>query len=113
MAKSQVKAKVKKRLRAVKRGVLKRDTSTEGTTYQKRAASKESKMAGALTGDIAPPPRVRNAFRFDDTEAEIPQHDWRQALPVLNELSTENSKFQTQIFQRLWIEVHHELLELL
>ena len=127
MAKS-IRSKVKKRLRSVKRGVLKKDlqvccgcprthTRTRAhttprfksprrstisrqpplasalhlllslslslgqdpaTKVGKAAAVVKTKLAEACTGFIKPPKRVYNAFRYDEPEAIIPQHDWRQ-----------------------------------
>ena len=44
----------------------------------KAAAVVKTKLAEACTGFIKPPKRVYNAFRYDEPEAIIPQHDWRQ-----------------------------------
>lgn len=48
------------------------------TKVGKAAAVVKTKLAEACTGFIKPPKRVYNAFRYDEPEAIIPQHDWRQ-----------------------------------
>ncbi len=111
MAKS-IRSKVKKRLRTVKRGVLKRELSKPETKVGARELAKEHKLAEALSGHLKPSAchedterttvpghrslshspalshaprlcalpgkRVRNAFRSDEPDAVIPQHNWRQ-----------------------------------
>ena len=62
----------------MKRGVVKRDLITPGTVMNVREVAKEQKLQEALSGYIKPPTRRKNAFRSDDPDAEIPQHDWRQ-----------------------------------
>ena len=69
---------VKKRLRTVKRGVVKRELATEGSKLNVREVQKESRMQQALAGFIKPERRKKNAFRSDDPDAEIPQHNFRQ-----------------------------------
>ena len=53
MAKS-LRSKVKKRLRTVKRGVIKRELSKPETKVGLREAAKEKKLAEALSGHILP-----------------------------------------------------------
>jgi hypothetical protein len=77
MAKS-IRSKVKKRLRTVKRGVVKRELGTAGSKLNVREVAKEARLAQALTGDIRLQRSKRNAFRADDPDAVIPQHNWRQ-----------------------------------
>ena len=73
-----IRSKIKKRLRTVKRGVIKREMKTPGTVHHDREVSKASKAKDALSGYLEPGKQRKNAFRSDDPEAEIPQHDWRQ-----------------------------------
>mmetsp|Transcript_10234 Transcript_10234/g.20875 ORF Transcript_10234/g.20875 Transcript_10234/m.20875 type:complete len:171 (-) Transcript_10234:175-687(-) len=77
MAKS-LRSKVKKRLRTVKRGVVKRELLNPESKLGKRETQKESMLQEALSGYLKPGVRRKNAFRSDDPEAEIPQHDFRQ-----------------------------------
>lgn len=77
MAKS-IRSKVKKRLRTVKRGVIKKELVTSGTQHNDREVSKAKKYKDAQAGYLEPGKQRKNAFRSDDPEAEIPQHDWRQ-----------------------------------
>jgi hypothetical protein len=77
MAKS-LRSKVKKRLRTVKRGILKRELATEGSKMNVREVQKEEKLLEALSGHLKPPVNRKNAFRSDDPDAEIPQHNFRQ-----------------------------------
>jgi len=71
-----IRSKVKKRLRTVKRGILKKELATPGSKLNVREVAKAEKNAEAMAGHIKPPPRVRNGFRYDD--GEIPQHNFRQ-----------------------------------
>merc|ERR1719231_72044 len=71
-------SKVKKRLRTVKRGVLKRELATPGSKLNVREVAKAAKIQEALSGYIKPGTRTKNAFRSDDPDATIPQHNWRQ-----------------------------------
>ena len=77
MAKS-IRSKVKKRLRTVKRGVVKRELATPGSKLNAREVAKAVKNEEALAGYIKPERKLRNAFRYDDADAEIPQHNFRQ-----------------------------------
>jgi len=77
MAKS-LRSKVKKRLRTVKRGVIKKELATAGSKLNVREVAKEEKLKEALAGHLKPPERRRNAFRSDDPDAVIPHHNWRQ-----------------------------------
>lgn len=78
MAKS-LRSKVKKRLRTVKRGVVKRELTTKGTSHNDRELAKTSKLNEALSGHVKTTSGKKpNAFRSDDPDAEIPQHNWRQ-----------------------------------
>merc|ERR1711998_618974 len=77
MAKS-IRSKVKKRLRTVKRGVVKRELSNPESKLGKRETQKESRLQEALSGYLKPGTGRKNAFRSDDPDAEIPQHDFRQ-----------------------------------
>ena len=77
MAKS-IRSKVKKRLRTVKRGVVKRELTKTGTSHNDGELAKQGKIAEALSGHLKPHKRIRNAFRSDDPDADIPQHNWRQ-----------------------------------
>ena len=77
MAKS-LRSKVKKRLRTVKRGVVKRELANPDSKLGVREVQKESKLREALSGFIQPGKRVKNAFRSDDSDAVIPQHNFRQ-----------------------------------
>ena len=54
------------------------DTQDPNTKVGKGAHVVKTKLAEACTGYIKPAKRVHNAFRSDDPEAIIPQHDWRQ-----------------------------------
>ena len=73
-----IRSKIKKRLRTVKRGVIKRELTKPGTSHNDREVTKAGKLAEALSGHIAPAKIRKNAFRSDDPDAEIPQHNWRQ-----------------------------------
>ena len=73
-----IRCKVKKRLRTVKRGVIKQRKVTEGNQDHEREARKIVKNTQALSGYIEPGKDRKNAFRCDDEDAEIPQHNWRQ-----------------------------------
>jgi hypothetical protein len=73
-----LRSKVKKRLRTVKRGIIKKELVKPGSTHNDREVSKASKMAEALSGHILPGKKRKNAFRSDDADAEIPQYNWRQ-----------------------------------
>ena len=77
MAKS-IRSKVKKRLRTVKRGVVKKELVTPGTKLNARELAKEAKLQEALSGHLKPHKTKKNAFRSDDPDAVIPQHDFRQ-----------------------------------
>ena len=77
MAKS-IRSKVKKRLRTVKRSVIKKRNITPGTQQNERELRKEKKTEEALSGFLDPGKSRKNAFRTDDPDAEIPQHNWRQ-----------------------------------
>jgi len=77
MAKS-IRSKVKKRLRSVKRGVLKRELADPASKLGVPQARVKETLAQAATGYIKPGKKKLNAFRSDDQEAEIPQHNWRQ-----------------------------------
>ena len=77
MAKS-LRSKVKKRFRTVKRGVVKRELSNPDSKLGKRETQKEQKLREALSGHLEPGKRIKNAFRSDDPDAVIPQHDFRQ-----------------------------------
>lgn len=57
---------------------MKRELATAGSKLNVREVQKEGKMQEALSGFIKPSQRKRNAFRSDDADAEIPQHNWRQ-----------------------------------
>lgn len=69
---------MKKRLRTVKRGILKRELAAAGSKLHMREAQKEEKLHEALSGFIKPPVDQKNAFRSDDPDAVIPQHKFRQ-----------------------------------
>ena len=77
MAKS-IRSKVKKRLRTVKRGVVKKELLDPSSKLGKREVQKEVKLMEALSGHLKPGVRLKNAFRSDDPDAIIPQHEWRQ-----------------------------------
>ena len=77
MAKS-LRSKVKKRLRTVKRGVIKKELATAGSKLNVREVAKEVKNAEALSGHLQPGKRLRSAFRYDDNDAVFPQHNFRQ-----------------------------------
>uniref|UniRef100_A0A7S3FI33 Uncharacterized protein n=1 Tax=Haptolina ericina TaxID=156174 RepID=A0A7S3FI33_9EUKA len=77
MAKS-IRSKVKKRLRTVKRGVVKEQLLDSTSKIGKRTTQIAAKLAEAATGFLQPDKRPRNAFRSDDPDAVIPQHDFRQ-----------------------------------
>ena len=77
MAKS-IRSKVKKRLRTVKRGVVKRELLDRESKLGKRTVELEAKLDEALAGHIKPGVGLKNAFRSDDPDATIPQHSWRQ-----------------------------------
>uniref|UniRef100_A0A7S0Q6D2 Uncharacterized protein n=1 Tax=Coccolithus braarudii TaxID=221442 RepID=A0A7S0Q6D2_9EUKA len=77
MAKS-IRSKVKKRLRTVKRGVVKREQADPSTKLGAGVQKVKEKLAEAASGYIAPGKRLRSAFRYDDDDAEIAQHNWRQ-----------------------------------
>jgi len=77
MAKS-IRSKVKKRLRTVKRGVVKRQMADPTSKIGAGIARQQQKLAEAATGYVKPERVVRNAFRYDDADAEVPQHNWRQ-----------------------------------
>ena len=62
----------------MKRGVVKRELATPGSKLNVREVQKEASMQQALAGYIKPDKPKRNAFRSDDADAEIPQHNWRQ-----------------------------------
>lgn len=71
-----LRAKVKKRLRTVKRGVIKKELRDPTSKLGKREVQKESKNREALSGHLEPGKPLRSAFRYDD--GEIAQHDFRQ-----------------------------------
>lgn len=77
MAKS-IRSKVKKRFRTVKRGVVKRELANPDSKLGKRETQKEAKIREALSGHLQPGRSFKNAFRSDDPDAVIPQHDFRQ-----------------------------------
>lgn len=77
MAKS-IRSKVKKRLRTVKRGILKDEKEKTGTFANDREIRKKGKIAEALSGHLKYEKKAKSAFRYDDEDAVIPQHDWRQ-----------------------------------
>lgn len=54
------------------------DAQDPNTKVGKGAHVVKTKLAEACTGYIKPVKRVYNAFRSDDPEAIIPQHDWKQ-----------------------------------
>ena len=73
-----LRCKVKKRFRTVKRGVVKQQLRDPESKLGRREVQKEAKLREALSGDIKPGTKVKNAFRSDDPDAVIPQHEWRQ-----------------------------------
>lgn len=77
MAKS-IRSKVKKRLRSVKRGVVKRELRDPDSKLGVREVQTNEKLGEALSGYLKPGRRKRSAFRYDDNDAEIAQHNWRQ-----------------------------------
>uniref|UniRef100_A0A7S4F0B0 Uncharacterized protein n=1 Tax=Chrysotila carterae TaxID=13221 RepID=A0A7S4F0B0_CHRCT len=77
MAKS-LRSKVKKRLRTVKRGVIKKQLADPQTKLGAGPAKVMEKLKEAGSGFIKPGKRLRSAFRYDDDDAEIAQHNWRQ-----------------------------------
>ena len=77
MAKS-IRSKVKKRLRTVKRGVVKRELAKPESKLGVRETQKEQKIREAISGYIQPGKVRKNAFRSDDPDAVIPQHNFRQ-----------------------------------
>ena len=79
-----LRSKVKKRLRTVKRGIVKKELVTAGTSHNDREVTKQGKIAEALSGHIAPGKQRKNAFRSDDPEATFPQHNWRQGPDFRN-----------------------------
>merc|ERR1712087_646073 len=68
----------KKRLRSVKRGVVKREQADPSTKLGSGVHKVKEKLTEAASGYIAPGKRLRSAFRYDDADAEIAQHNWRQ-----------------------------------
>merc|ERR1712087_434797 len=68
----------KKRLRSVKRGVVKREQADPSTKLGSGVHKTKEKLTEAASGFIAPGKRKRSAFRYDDDDAEIAQHSWRQ-----------------------------------
>ena len=110
MAKS-IRSKVKKRLRTVKRGVIKSELTKPTSKLGVRETQKSAKLQEAMSGYIKPgthahspsppivrpkahtrPPtlplsgvRIKNAFRYDDADAVIPQHDWKQGPDYRND----------------------------
>ena len=73
-----LRCKVKKRLRNVKRGVVKRELRDPSSKLGKREVQKETKNLEALSGFLQPGKPLRSAFRYDDADAVIPQHEFRQ-----------------------------------
>ena len=69
---------MKKRFRTVKRGVVKRELADPSSKLGKRETLKEDKLREALSGHLKPHKGLKNAFRSDDPDAIIPQHDFRQ-----------------------------------
>ena len=65
-------------MRTVKRGVVKRELVKPGTSHNDREVRKSAKIAEALSGHIKVEKVRRSGFRYDDDDAEIPQHNWRQ-----------------------------------
>jgi len=92
MAKS-LRSKVKKRFRTVKRGVVKRTLSDPTTKLGKRETQKEQKIREALSGFIQPGKRIKNAFRSNDPDAEIPQYDFQSSQPDYRSGKVEGSGF--------------------
>lgn len=77
MAKS-IRSKIKKRLRSVKRGVVKSQKADPSSKLGVGVQKAKEKLTEAASGYIAPGKRLRSAFRYDDEDAEIAQHAWRQ-----------------------------------
>mmetsp|Transcript_32826 Transcript_32826/g.56123 ORF Transcript_32826/g.56123 Transcript_32826/m.56123 type:complete len:188 (+) Transcript_32826:73-636(+) len=77
MAKS-IRSKVKKRLRSVKRGVLKKELKDPTTKIGVRTTQVQAKLAKAMVGDVRGERAKKNWFRSDDPDAEVPQHNFRQ-----------------------------------
>ena len=75
-----LRSKVKKRLRTVKRGVVKRELADPSSKLGVRNTAIHKKLEEALSGYLKPEVRARNAFRYDDADAVVPQHNWRQGL---------------------------------
>lgn len=73
-----LRSKVKKRLRTVKRGVVKRELADPASKLGVRNTAIQHKLEEALSGYLKPEVRARNAFRYDDADAVVPQHNWRQ-----------------------------------
>ena len=73
-----LRSKVKKRLRTVKRGVVKRELADLASKLGVRNTAIQHKLEEALSGYLKPEVRARNAFRYDDADAVVPQHNWRQ-----------------------------------
>ena len=73
-----LRCKVKKRLRNVKRGVVKRELRDPSSKLGKREVQKEAKNIEALSGFLQPGKPLRSAFRYDDADAVIAQHNFRQ-----------------------------------
>ena len=73
-----LRSKVKKRLRTVKRGVVKRELADPSSKLGVRNTAIHKKLEEALSGYLKPEVRARNAFRYDDADAVVPQHNWRQ-----------------------------------
>ena len=71
-------AQVKKRLRTLKRGVVKRELKDATSKLGVRPAKVSEKLTEAASGYIRPPRKVKNAFRSEDPDAVIPQHEYRQ-----------------------------------
>lgn len=84
MAKS-IRSKVKKRLRTVKRGVIKSELTKPTSKLGVRETQKSAKLQEAMSGYIKPGVRIKNAFRYDDADAVIPQHDWKQGPDYRND----------------------------
>merc|ERR1712087_112977 len=68
----------KKRLRSVKREVVKREKADPSSKLGSGVRKTKEKLTEAASGFIAPGKRKRSAFRYDDDDAEIAQHSWRQ-----------------------------------
>merc|ERR1712087_182478 len=67
-----------KRLRTVKRGVVKRELADPSSKLGIRTSQVQERLVEAASGYLKPPRKLKNAFRSDDPEAEIPQHHFRQ-----------------------------------